>query len=104
MSAQEQASPQPPSTWDLMFVLYGRQEARYMLRAYKRWGCGHCPNTTTHLILTPQPEAARWLGYLRGKQEHIKGRGWHVAICWKCYQTLLAAQSWQGRQTEQAAD
>ncbi len=29
------------------------------------------------------------MGYLRGKQEHIKGRGWHVAICWKCYQQYM---------------
>ncbi|TXH58329.1 MAG: hypothetical protein E6Q97_02475, partial [Desulfurellales bacterium] len=47
MTEQEQPAATPPPRWDLMFAIFGRQEARYMLRAYKRWGCGHCPNTCT---------------------------------------------------------
>lgn len=81
----------PGASWDGLFESHGRQEARYLLRGYKRCKCGRCGKFFTHLILVPQVEAGRLESFYYSRPEYDeRGKRWMYRACWQCWITYLA--------------
>ncbi len=81
----------PAASWEARFAIFGRQEARYLRRAWPRRGCASCPQMTTHTILIPTQILIRYGGltFRDGERAEKDTLGvWCYRVCHRCYQRL----------------